>query len=91
MTTVEIISCVSGGIGLLGGLGALITSISSAKTAKSNLTKTVEEVYGGIVRSLREEANMLGEKVRQLTAKVEELEGRRCNNLGCKNRIPPKE
>lgn len=62
--------------------GALINSFVSAKSAKTNALKTVEEVYGAIVKSLRDEVTALSEKVK-------ELEGRRCDNIGCKNRMPP--
>jgi len=69
---------------LILAVGALVNSHVSARTAKTNALKIVEEVYGAIVKSLREE-------VKSLSEKLEELEGRRCNNLSCKNRIPPKE
>ena len=75
MNTVEIISA----IGAASGLGALINSIATARTATANATKIIEEVYGGIVKTLREEVD-------KLKKEVKDLKNHTCDNYDCEFR-----
>jgi hypothetical protein len=75
MTTVEIISL----IGASTGIGALYNSIATAKTATATATKTIEEVYGGIVKSLRDRVGELEKQIKALSIHT-------CDNYDCEFR-----
>lgn len=75
---------IAAAVGALTGIGALVNSIANAKSAVSKATQVVEEVYGQVIKTLKAE-------VKELQAKVDKLEPARCDKIGCKNRIPPKQ
>ncbi len=75
MTTVEIISA----LGACTGIGALYNSIATAKSATATATKTIEEVYGGIVEALRK-------RVEELEKQIQSLSNHSCDNYDCEFR-----
>jgi hypothetical protein len=77
LMTSPIISAVAG------FLAALLVLPIQTIVANSKAMKTIQQVYGGTIRTLETQ-------VAKLEKEVNRWKSIRCERVGCKNRLPPK-
>jgi len=75
----------------VGFCAALLTLPIQTMAANSRAMKTLTQVYGDTINRLKDDVRDLKKEVADMAIEANRWKMLRCDNIHCKNRIPPKQ